>query len=184
MSMGRHLASHLPYENTSIDPLTTRAEIDAMLHEFIIIDQDTGQKSTWISAIRWTDLPPQMPTLEFMVDYVMEGIKKRVAIRLQPPLLYRRVRRRQGTLNEPQPSQSMRLLYWYVKSKLEAVMFGLTDASHEFLSHVLVSLPGGRMETVGSIIIDQIKESKIPALPSKEPEPESPKVIDARGTTS
>lgn len=162
-----HLARNLPYDGTSIEAYRTKAEIDGMLHEFRMVDRDTGQEMAKITAIRWTDVPPDMPMLEFMLQYVSpEGVKKGVAVRLQPPLFYKRVRRGGQIVNEPQPNQSMRILYWYLKSKLEAVLFGLNDATKEFLSEVLISLPGGQQTTVGEHIIDQVKDSKIPSLPA------------------
>lgn len=162
-----HLANKLPYEGTTIDAYRTKAEIDGMLHEFRMVDRDTNTEMAKITAVRWTDVPPNMPMLEFMMEYVSpEGVKKGVAIKLQPPLFYRRVKRGGQVVNEPQPNQSMRILYWYLKSKLEAILYGMNDATKEFLSEVLISLPNGKQTTVGEHIIDQVRDSKIPALPS------------------
>ena len=159
-----HLAKKLPYETTTIAPEMTKAEIDAMLHEFVILD-NSGKRVCEVKAIRWTDLPPSLPMLEFMVQYIHEGVQRTTSVRIQPPLLMKRVRRQgYGMVNAPAPSQSMRMFYWYLKSKLEAILFGLNDVTKEFLDSVLVSLPGGRVETVSDIIIEQIKRSEIPAL--------------------
>ena len=168
-----HLARHLPYDGTSIEAYRTKAEIDCMLHEFRMVDNETNMETAKITAIRWTDVPPDMPMLEFMLQYVSpEGVKKGVAIRLQPPLFYKRVRRGGQIINEPQPNQSMRILYWYLKSKLEAILYGMNDATKEFLSEVLLSLPDGQQRTVGDQIIDQIRESKIPSLPAPREVPQ------------
>lgn len=159
-----HLARTTPYESTKIAPETTKAEIDSMLHEFIILD-DEKKRVCEVKGIRWTELPPSLPMLEFMVEYVYEGVRKQSAIRIKPPLLARKVRKPgYGQVIMPQPAQSMRLLYWYLKTKLESVLFGLTDVTQEFLSEVLVSLPDGSFKTVGETIMPQIKESKIPML--------------------
>ena len=166
--MGRHLASKLPYENTMIAPEQTKAEIDAMLHEFIIIDPNTKRKTAFISGIRWTELIGDMPMLEFMVEYDdPSGIHKGLAIRVKPPLLQVKKGRKYGYRWENAPAQSMRLLYWWLKSRLEAILFGLRDFTQEFLSDVIMKLPNGRDATVGEIIAPQIKESKIPYLPKK-----------------
>jgi hypothetical protein len=166
----KHLASRLPYESTDIEPEYTKADIDAMLHEFIVLDE-RKQRSTEVTGIRWTDLPPSLPLLEFMVRYVdPQGVKHEQAFRLQPPSLMKKVRKTDSFghyvhVNEPAKAQSMRLLYWYLKSKLEAVLFGLTDISHEFLSEALFRLPNGQATTVGDYIVPKLSDNKIPSLP-------------------
>jgi len=158
-----HLAKKLPYEGTEIPPERTKADIDSILHEFVILD-DHGNRTCHITAIRWTDIPPSLPILEFMVEYIHEGVKKGSSIRIKPPLLIRRKRQRGGHVNTEAPAQSMRLFYWYLKSKLEAILFGLNDLTSEFLNEVIISLPSGKDATVGEIIVKQIQDSKIPAL--------------------
>ena len=49
-----HLAKKLPYENTTIAPEMTKAEIDAMLHEFVILDEK-GQRTCEVTGIRWPE---------------------------------------------------------------------------------------------------------------------------------
>lgn len=162
-----HLSKKLPYEASKIAPEMTKAEIDGMLHEFVILDEH-GKRVCEVTGIRWTELPPELPMLEFQVSYIDSGVKKLVAIRIRPPMIMTRKRKTgYGMVNTPAPSQSMRLLYWYLKSKLEAILFGLKDVTDEFLDSVLVSLPSGKTETVGDLIIEQIKESRIPMLGQK-----------------
>ena len=91
--MGTHLAGKLPYEETNIPPEITKAHIDAMLHEFIMLDPETKERKAWVAGTRWTEIPPQLPLLEFMVDYEREGVRKKAAIRIQAPMLYRKVKR-------------------------------------------------------------------------------------------
>lgn len=172
-----HLSKTLPYETTKIAPESTKAEIDGMLHEFVILD-DKGRRTCEVTGIRWTELPPNLPLLEFMVKFEgtassqdLTPVKKEISVRIQPNLLIKRARKRNyGMVNTPAPAQSMRLFYWYLKSKLEAILFGLNDITSEFLNAVLVPLPGGRQETIGKIIIEQIKGSRIPALPGVKDE--------------
>ena len=164
-----HLARHLPYEGTKVPALQTKADIDAMLHEFRILDKDKKKVIAEVKGIRWTDIPPLLPTLEFLVTYeTVDGIRKTVGIRIQPPMTAKKIRKRGTYIIMNQPDQSMRIMYWYLKSKLESILYGLKDFSQEFLSDILVSLPNGNVETVGDIIIPQIKESKIPMLTVRE----------------
>lgn len=49
-----HLSKKLPYEGTKIAPEMTKAEIDAMLHEFVILDEK-GQRTCEVTGIRWPE---------------------------------------------------------------------------------------------------------------------------------
>jgi len=51
-----HLANKLPYNGTTIDPLTTKAEIDGMLHEFRMFDTETKTELARVTGVRWTDI--------------------------------------------------------------------------------------------------------------------------------
>jgi hypothetical protein len=165
----KHLATKLPYADTVIPPERTKADIDTMLHEFKI----EGENAAEVTGIRWTDLPPNLPVLEFMVRYIdAKSVKHEQAFRLAPPLLTKQATQKdrygyREKINVRADAQSMRLLYWYLKSKLEAVLFGLTDISHEFLSEALFRLPNGQSATVGDYIVPKLSDNKIPALPEK-----------------
>ena len=56
----------------------------------------------------------------------------------------------------PNWAQSFRLLYWWLKAKLEAVAYGLTSVEQEFLSQVMVKLPSGEMTTMGAALTEPI----------------------------
>ncbi len=51
---------------------------------------------------------------------------------------------------------SLRLMWWYLKVKLEAVRFGLESFEKEFLSSVLTNLPGGKVGTIGEVAVEMI----------------------------
>ena len=56
-------------------------------------------------------------------------------------------------------AQSMRLLYYWIKAKLEAVSFGLNSVEKEFLSDIITTMPDGTRLTVWDMISKQM-ESK------------------------
>jgi len=56
--------------------------------------------------------------------------------------------------------QSMRLFYWYIKSKLEAVAYGVKTFEKEFLDDLIYRLPDGRDVKVGDMILKQVGEGK------------------------
>jgi hypothetical protein len=142
----KHLAKDIPYRNTSIAYGQTKSDIDEMLKEAGAI------------ALRWTETPDSMkgvalPILEFIFTVRWEGIEKQIAIRIQTPLLSDKKRdRSRGIIETPNRNASIRLLYWYLKSRLEAIKFGLDDAFEAFMSRIINSLPDGQTVTLGETI--------------------------------
>ena len=47
---------------------------------------------------------------------------------------------------------SMRLLFWYVKSKVEAIEYGLEDVVEAFLPRIMLRLTDGTPSTMGDIL--------------------------------
>ncbi len=164
-----HLAKDIPYRNTNISYGQTKLDIEEMLKEAQAL------------ALRWTETPDSMkgvslPILEFILTVQWEGREKQFGIRIQPPLLYDRKKDKhhnKGVINTPNRNASMRLLYWYLKARLEAVKFGLEDVFDAFMSKVINSLPDGRTITLSQTVREHpniVKEIsptfEIKALPS------------------
>lgn len=141
-----HLAKDIPYRNTTIPYGQTKTDIEDMLKEADVI------------ALRWTETPDSikgvsLPILDFILKVVWEGIEKQFGIRIQTPLLYDKRRdRTRGIISTPNRNASMRLLYWYLKARLEAVKFGLDDVFTAFMSRVINTLPDGQTITLGESI--------------------------------
>ena len=55
----------------------------------------------------------------------------------------------------------MRLLYYWIKAKLEAVSFGLNSVEKEFLSDIVTTAPDGTRVTVWDLISEQIENSHL-----------------------
>src|SRR3972149_1036190 len=108
-----HLAKEIPYRDTRIPASATMQHIAEMLKEF------------GASALRWTETADSMrgvtcPLLEFILDYEWNGVQHKIGIRLQAPLLAMKRRQNGRTVTAPNLNVSLRLLYWYLKARLEA----------------------------------------------------------------
>lgn len=143
-----HLSRQPPYWDTGIPSGRTKADIDEMLREF-------GAK-----ALRWTETSDsmqfkEMPILEFLLEVEMRGVKKQIGVRIQAPLLAGPKGRGYSKIFKPNMNASMRLLYWYLKSRMEASLYGLDDVFETFMSKVMVSLPDGSSSTMGKVVEEQ-----------------------------
>jgi hypothetical protein len=173
--MTPHLAKEIPYRSTSIAYGVTKTHIEEMLKEAGAV------------ALRWTETPDSMkglalPVLEFILTTQWEGVEKQFGIRIQPPLLYdRRREARRGIVNAPNRNASMRLLYWYLKARLEAVKFGLEDVFDAFMSRVINSLPDGQTSTIGETArkYPAIVKEILPTFEIK-----SPSALEEQGVTA
>jgi hypothetical protein len=133
-----------PYATTTKDPDTTIADINRML------------RSYGISNIQWTTAwERQMVELRFAIE---KEPGKFIGIRVRPPA-FAAVRRtwdektgKYKRLEAPNWAQSLRMLLWWLKAKVEAVAFGLREVEEEFLSDVIVRLPSGEETTVGEVV--------------------------------
>lgn len=140
-----HLAQNAPYADTSVPYGQTKSDIDEMLKEW-------GAK-----ALRWTETPDSMkgvalPLLEFVFETEVEGVKKTYGVRIKPPLTAKYVRaygRHGPRIATANKNGSMRLLYWYIKARIEAARFGIEDEFEAFMSHIIHALPNGETSTVG-----------------------------------
>lgn len=138
-----------PYEGTEIAPERTQVEITRLLKDF------------GCEGIRWTDMVGETPLLEFIYEIEIEGVRKKVGVRTQAPRIERKDKQRRI---RARPAESMRLLYWWIKSELEAVTYGLKTFEEVFLSEIIVSLPDGTSTTFGETVKDIITKGEAPAF--------------------
>lgn len=130
-----------PYDRTEISVINSQNEIQQLLLEY------------GADGIQWIVIRDGLPKLAFVIEAEINDIKKKVGVQIDPPL----IQKQNKTVNY---EQSMRLLYWYVKSKLEAVAYGVKTFEKEFLDDIVYRLPDGRDVKVGNIILKQIAEGK------------------------
>lgn len=99
----------------------------------------------------------------FKFLYPQDEIKLGVLITLNLPEISDKKKQEQIT------NQYWRALYYYLKSKLEAVEFGIREFVEEFFADLIIKqLPGGQDLTVRDVVIPQvekaIKENKQPDI--------------------
>lgn len=157
------ISRKIPYLDTEISASQSRIDIENILNEM-------GIKDT-----RWTHIQGET-ILEFVWHFEEKGVKKSVAFKLKPPMIQIRGRSKKSTGYQGRVTWSgplvwkraenaeWRLLWWWLKSKLEAVRFGLESMEQALMSQVMVSLPNGRQTTIGEILSEAIKTDSLAAL--------------------
>ena len=142
-----------PYANTTADAEKTRGQIDKLLRAY------------GIDQFQWTQ-DRDIVTLTMKVETEIGGVKKVLGLKVSPPTFAKRHMNwnanegRHDKIYSPNWAQSYRLLYHWLKTKLEAVAYGLTSVEQEFLSQIMVALPTGEQKTVGEILTDPARLAK------------------------
>lgn len=164
-------SSKLPYYNTTISQEQTKAEMEKLL-------KDHG-----IKDIQWTTYKGQTE-LKFLHRIQIKGVEREIGFVFRPPIIliprrqYDSKFNRYVKVNVPHDAMSYRLLWWYLKAKLEAVEYGLETVEKEFMSHILVSLPDGSQSTIGENFIGVIDSANALPAPSETEPKEKTIIID------
>ena len=140
-----------PYADTKVPAEKSRGEIERLLRKYNA------------QGVRWTRMGSDPPILEFIFDIVVNGIQKQIGFRIVPPVINikKRSEGRYGSLVISRNEEAeMRLLWWFLKSKLEAVSSGMESLEEALMSKILVALPdqAGHVQvtTVGEEIRRQL----------------------------
>ena len=156
-----------PYASSQVDAYATQGRISKLLEEY-------GAK-----GVQWTAMFTEGKVeLAFILEAEIEGVRKEFMVKLTPPPLTTKRRTwnpakgRHDVVHAPNWSQSMRLLYWYVKTKIEAIAYGLVSAEREFLSEIVVKLPTGEQGRVGDILSSQVINGTLALPQASKPEGE------------
>jgi hypothetical protein len=156
------------YKSTTISPERTKADIDKMLKDFGISNR------AWI-----TKDGNDLLIFEWILE--IEGVQKRITFELTPPEI-REMKRvwnqktsRTEKLNVRNEAVAYRLLYNYIKNKLEAIRVGMVTVENEFMAHIKFSLKDGTSTTMGNKFLELFVEHKIEnALEYKSTEQRAP----------
>jgi len=137
----------IPYAGTNVPAEVTQGQITKLLYK-------AGAEAT-----RWSATRDGQTELAFV--FPVKGHK--VAFRIAAPLLADRY-------GKPKPNETMRLLYWWLKSQVEAIQYGLMSVEEAFLAQAVASLEG---QTVAEILLPRLRSGYqvLPALPEPEKEP-------------
>jgi hypothetical protein len=142
-----------PYMDTTVPYERTKAEIEILL------------KSYGIKNIRWTTLEGQDDTLEFIIEAQVQGVKKQLGVAVKPPHIILKKKLHGKLVDTENINQEYRLLFHWIKSKIEAVVWGLSTIEKEFLSEVLMRLPNGEQSTVGDVVVNLMSKDTLQSLP-------------------
>jgi hypothetical protein len=81
-------------------------------------------------------------------------------------------------VNTENINQEYRLLFHWIKSKIEAVVWGLSTIEKEFLSEVRLKLPDGKETTIGDVITDLMGRNTLESLPFYESQLQRPQRVN------
>jgi hypothetical protein len=146
----------VPYSGTQVAAERTYSQIQ----QFLL---DSGCEAVQVTRSAQGDV-----TIRFGIEVEVGGVRRKIGIEIRPALLAQRKRQqgRFGSLvTSTNESASARLAYWYIKSKIEAVAFGLVSAEREFFSQIMVALPDGGPGTVGDMAEQSILDGGGVMLP-------------------
>ncbi len=145
-----------PYSDTSANADKTQQDITQLLRKY------------GVSQISWhVDYELEQVQLDFVIEYQKPDDQSthRVAVRVKPPmfaakrLTWNPKLGKHVKVEAANWAQSMRLLYHWIKAKLEAVSFGLNSVEKEFLSDIVTTLPDGSTMTVWDMISQQMQDN-------------------------
>jgi hypothetical protein len=138
-----------PYQNTKVDPERTQGQINKLLKDY------GAQQVQWNA-----DYSKQKVTVSFTFESEINGVKKLIGIECTPPVFaayHRQYDPRTGRSEKiyaPNWAQTYRMLFNWLKAKIEAVSYGMTSIEQEFLSQVVVNLPNGNVTTIGKALME------------------------------
>jgi hypothetical protein len=141
-----------PYMDTTVPYERTKAEIEILL------------KSHGIKNIRWTTLEGQDDTLEFIIEAQVQGVKKQIGVAVKPPHIVVKKKLHGKLIDTENINQKYRLLFHWIKSKIEAVVWDLSTIEKEFLSEVMMKLPNGQQSTVGDVVVNLMSKDTLQSL--------------------
>lgn len=136
------LESVKAYKNTSVNWSRSQSEIMNLL-------ESRGAKDIRFTHISWETaeqggLVMERDTYALMIEFfrittLEGGVGGKVPVRIIVPNIPQ---------NEKFRNQAYRLVYWYLKSKFEAVETGLVEFEQEFLPHLMIKDKSGFVGTM------------------------------------
>lgn len=147
----------LPYKSTIIGRGKTLGEIIGLLETHGITDY------------QWTKYQG-VDQLAFPISIERDDVEQGFVVKLTVPKLYYPKRVGRGR-SKPKTmtyleNVSWRIFWWHLKSKLEAIEFGISDEVAEFMYHINYALPDGTEMNLGETLIENIENlNKLASLP-------------------
>lgn len=150
---------NLPYKTTKLKALYTKSEIDGLFAKW-------GVKDTYW---RW-DPEHNEVFVQFKIEEDIDGKKVQVSAKVEAPAIWDHKTRSKGECVNW--DISMRVMYWFIKSHLEAAYLLQSSKTAAFLPYLAT---GDGSHTLRELIIPRLDEvQNLPALPQQTPR----KIID------
>jgi hypothetical protein len=160
----------IPYSDTTIPKERSKADIELLLTNHGIKD------------VQWTTYHGET-SLRFIWHLTVKGVEKEIMFQFTPPMIETKKRvwnqtdQRTIKATVQLENTAYRLLWHYLKNKLEAVRWGMETLEKEFLSHAVVSLPTGEVTTIGENITTVFETVRSPALTYQSEQKKEEKVV-------
>lgn len=136
--------NRLPYKTTTITKGKTYGDVIGLL-------ETHGIKDYQFTRFQGSD------QLAFPLTIQRKGIDQRFVVKLTVPrLMYLRSvgRGRKEKRLTYLENVSWRIFWWHLKSKLEAIEFGISDEVKEFMYNIHYSLPDGSEKSLGETLLE------------------------------
>ena len=150
--------NRLPYKTTTITKGKTYGDVIGLL-------ETHGIKDYQFTRFSDTD------QLAFPLTIQRKGIDQRFVVKLTVPrLMYLRSvgRGRKEKRLIYLENVSWRIFWWHLKSKLEAIEFGISDEVREFMYNIHYSLPDGTEKSLGETLLENAENlTKLHTLEDK-----------------
>lgn len=139
-----------PYSGTPVGVEQSKMQISKLLRDY------------GVEGVQWTDdFQSGRVALRFLVrdeNGQATAFDIRPAPFMEPHKTYNARLGRTETKLEPSWPRALRALYVYLKAKLEAVAFGLTEVRQEFLAQMVIRDAQGREITAGELVLPAIEQ--------------------------
>lgn len=138
----------MPYYSTSVSVGKTKGEIDGLLYDYGV------ENKAWITQ-------DGTETLIFELTVQVGNMERKLAFKFQPTMIRVKYKRKPAML---QRETSWRLFYWHIKSKLEAIQYGLVSVEHELMANIITSGQLADSRTVGDSMSELIELGRLEHL--------------------
>jgi hypothetical protein len=159
----------LKYKNTTVKKATTKGEITGLLETNNIENYSIGK----INGVE---------TVMFPIKVSRNGIDYALVIKVTVPRICYNTKKGKGRYAKKEKvyyeDVSWRVTWWYLKSKLEAIEYGVSDMMTEFMFNAFHVLPDGREVKLSEVVANNLGNLDKVALPDNSQR----KYVDAEVT--
>jgi hypothetical protein len=135
----------MPYYSTKVSVGRTKGEIDGLLYDHGV------ENKAWITQ-------DGKETLIFELTVQVGNVERKLAFKFQPTMIRVNYPRKPNTVER---ETSWRLFYWHLKTKLEAIKYGLVSVERELMSNIIYSGQLTDSRTVGDALTDIIQLGRL-----------------------